>query len=101
MIIGHISDKDFAADFPLDFGKGIRGQVIEHRKKPAGIVVCHRSSGEVGCACSVFWVKVNKQKIYTVIKKDPLTINEDIRCSCGLHGWIKDGQWQHASDSIL
>jgi hypothetical protein len=100
-VIGHIDDHDFIADFPLDFGKGIRGEYVTHRRKVAGMVLCHRISGDIGCACSVFWVKVNEQPIYGRLQENPLTIEEDIRCSCGLHGWIRDGKWEHASDSIM
>jgi hypothetical protein len=100
-LIGVYSDIDFEADFTVDFGKGVRGEVLGYRNKPAGIVVCHRMAGDLACATSVFWVKVNAQQIYTKIKDDPLTIEESIRCSCGLHGWIKEGRWEHAHDSLL
>ena len=100
-IIGYVSDDEFKADFRLDFGKGIRGEYVAHRKKVAGVVVCHRLAGDVGCACSVFWVKVNDQKVFTKSQDDPLTIEESIRCDCGMHGWIRNGEWQHAHDSLL
>lgn len=100
-LIGIMSDEEFLTDWPIDFGKGVRGEIMGHRNKPAGVVICHRFTGDVACATSVFWVKVNSQKVYTREEIDPLTIAEDIRCSCGLHGWIKDGKWEHAHDSLL
>jgi len=100
-IIGYVSDKEFELDFPLDFGKGVRGEYVAYRKKYAGVVLCHRVRGDIGCAVSVFWVKVNSQKVYTKTQDDPLTIEEDIRCDCGMHGWIREGLWEHAHDSLL
>jgi hypothetical protein len=99
--IGIYSDQEFEADFSIDLGKTVRAEWLTHRKKAAGIVVCHRLAGDIACATSVFWVPVNHQKVYTKINNDPLTIAEDIRCSCGLHGWIREGQWEHAYDSLL
>ena len=100
-LVGLYTDEEFEADYPVDFGKGIRGEWLGHRKKTAGVVICHRHTGDIGCATSVFWMKVNSQKLYTLVKEEPLTIEEDIRCSCGLHGWIREGKWEHAHDSIL
>lgn len=97
--VGDLSDKEFEANYPVDFGKGIRGQFIAYRKKIAGIVLCHRRSSTIGCACSVFWIRINKQRVYTKLNSVPLTIEEDIRCDCGLHGWIKEGLWEYAHDS--
>lgn len=103
-LIGFISDEDFEADFPIDFGKGVRGYIMEHRNKPAGVILCHRFAGDIGCAVSVYWTKVNEhQKLYTRTTpvSEPLTIEEDVRCSCSLHGWIREGRWEHAHDSLL
>jgi len=100
-VIGIYEDTEFEADFTVDLGKGIRAEYLTHRRKAAGIVVCHRLSGNIACATSVFWTSVNHQKTYTRINNDPLTIEEDIRCSCGLHGWIKEGVWEHAIDSLM
>lgn len=100
-IQSHTTDADFVADFPLDFGKGIRGSFVSYRNKTAGIVVAHRISDGSVCGGSVFWAKVNDRHIFTKSSDDPLTVEESIRCSCGLHGWIREGSWSHAHDSIL
>lgn len=100
-LIGYMSEEEFTADFPLDFTRGIRGSYVKHRNKTAGIVVCHRLSNGSGCACSAFWVKIEERPIWTLTNENPLTIEESIRCDCGLHGWIKEGVWNHAHDSIL
>lgn len=100
-LIGEVSKEEFIANFPLDFGRGIRGEHVAHRRKIAGIVICHILPENLGCACSIFWVKIDGQKIYTKATDDPLNIEEDIYCSCGMHGWIRNGRWEHAHDSLL
>lgn len=35
-----------------------------------------------------------KEKCWTVVQRDPLTVVPSILCeACGLHGFITDGQW--------
>lgn len=99
-IQAHTTDADFAADFPIDFGKGVRGSVVRYRNKKAGIILAHRTSDGAVCVGSVFWIKVNNGYTFTKSNDDPLTIEESIRCTCGLHGWIREGEWSHAHDSI-
>jgi hypothetical protein len=35
----------------------------------------------------------NKEPWWTVEQKEPLTLSPSIACDCGLHGWIRNGQW--------
>jgi hypothetical protein len=95
-----MTDEEFASDFPVDFGRGIRGYFINDKGKPAGVIVCHREDN-VGCAVSAFWTKIGTRPQVGLIKSDPLTLEDHIRCDCGLHGWIREGRWEYAHDSVL
>src|SRR3954468_6044804 len=99
--IGRRTDREFEQDFPINFGKEVRGDFVRSRNKVAGVMVAHKKKNGQICATSAFWTKVEKQAVWTKIQDEPLTLEESIRCSCGLHGWIKEGQWVHAPDSIL
>ena len=36
-----------------------------------------------------------KEKCWTVVQREPLTVVPSIQCgSCGLHGFITDGEWR-------
>jgi hypothetical protein len=94
------TDKEFEQDFPINFGKGVRGDFIRHRNKVVGVTTAHMKKDGSVCAGAVFWGKVENRPIWKLIQIEPLTLQESIRCSCGLHGWIRNGQWEHAPDSI-
>jgi hypothetical protein len=98
--IGVRSERDFISDFPVDFGKGVRADFVYKGNKVAGILLAHHRPDGYVCGTSVFWKKVGDKPLVRVKSLEPLTIVEALRCSCGLHGWIKEGQWEHAVDSI-
>ncbi len=94
--IGHRSEKEFVADFPLNFGNGIRGDFVRYRNKVAGIVLVHRKNDGLVCANAVYWVKVENRPLWKLVKEEPLTLDPSIKCSCGLYGWIREGKWENA-----
>lgn len=98
--IGVRSEQEFEADFPINFGKGVRGDFVRHRNKIAGIIHAHRKKDGEICAGTVYWVDIPNRPKWKLINSEPLTLEQSIRCVCGLHGWIREGQWEHASDSI-
>lgn len=98
--IGHRTDREFEQDFIINFGKGIRGSFIRYRNKISGVMLAHQKKDDEICAIAIFWTEVGDRPIWTKTSDEPLTLEESIRCSCGLHGWIKEGQWEHAPDSI-
>lgn len=100
-LIGYISEDDFVKDWPVDLSKGIRGSYVQHRNKTAGILICHRLENGSGCAASAFWRKIDDRPVWKLVEEQPLTLEESIRCDCGLHGWIRKGVWEHAHNSIL
>lgn len=98
--IGTRTQREFEADFPINFGKGVRGNFVLHRNKIAGVMLAHQLKDNVICATTAFWVKIEDRPVWQMTSETPLNLEESIRCSCGLHGWIREGQWEHASDSI-
>lgn len=98
--IGHRSEREFQQDFPINFGKGVRGDFIRYRNKVVGIMQAHLKKDGVVCAGAVYWSRVENRPIWDLVTPEPLTLEPSIRCSCGLHGWIRNGQWEHAPDSI-
>lgn len=69
-----------------------------------GIIVDHRNpnTGE-RCAGAVMFAKVlnpseheAKRPIWECVNLDPLHLEPSILCSCGDHGYVRDGRWQRA-----
>lgn len=56
-----------------------------------GIIVWHRdpATGEIHAG----GVEFGK---WQLVSRDPLHTEPSILCSCGDHGWIRDGQWVSA-----
>ena len=98
--IGVRSEKEFESDFPINFGKGVRGDFVRYKNEIAGIIHAHRKKDGTICAGTVYWMQIEDRPVWTKVQDEPLTLEPSIRCDCGLHGWIRDGQWEHASDSI-
>lgn len=98
--VGMRTEREFESDFPINFGKGVRGDFVRYRNKVAGIFFAHRKKDGVVCGGTVYWVKIEGKTVWKLLNAEPLTLDESIRCDCGLHGWIREGQWEHASDSI-
>lgn len=94
--IGNRTEKEFIADFPIDFGSGHRGSFIYHRSNLAGIIEAHRTTAGDLCAGSIYWKKVDDQHhVWNLISLEPLTLDPSIQCeACGAHGYIRNGQWQ-------
>lgn len=98
--IGVRTKEEFESDFPINFGKGVRGDFVRYRNKVSGIIHAHMKSDGQICVGTIYWEDVPNKPRRSIDKMEPLTLREDIRCDCGLHGWIREGQWEHASDSI-
>jgi hypothetical protein len=41
-------------------------------------------------------VEPNRPNRWTVESWDPLTLSPSVLCSCGDHGWIREGRWVRA-----
>lgn len=68
------------------------GLIIDHPNKETG----EHCSGTV-----TFDVPISREKkpagpFWTVEQKEPLTLSPSILCSCGHHGWIRNGKWVDA-----
>ena len=64
------------------------GASIEHRS-PAGV----QHVGGITFDGPVQRQVSNGRAFWQVEQWDPLTISPSILCSCGDHGWIRDGRW--------
>lgn len=98
--VGRRTQKEFEADFPLDFGSGVRGDFVRHRNKLAGVIVAHMHNDGNICAGSVFWVKIEDRPVWKLESLEPLHLEPSIESDCGLHGHIRGGKWERAEDSI-
>jgi len=94
--IGTWDEREFQADFPINFGKGHRGHLVYKGTQPIGIVEAHRlESGEI-CAGTIYWVPQADKPVWALESLEPLTVTPSVRCDCGTHGYIRNGQWQDA-----
>lgn len=63
-----------------------------------GIVIEHFSPQGVRCAGGVNFDlpevrAITKQAVWQVESWEPLTISPSVLCSCGDHGFIREGKW--------
>lgn len=84
-----------------DLGHGVRYHAIyvlgdDGTRTQVGIMVDHPGKGPEGrCWCSCRWVRDSTgEPHHELVSLDPLTISPSLGCpECGLHGFIRDGQW--------
>lgn len=70
-----------------------RYALLIHHKDPAGA----ECSGMVTFAGDVQRrVEPDRPNVWTVQSWDPLTISPSVLCSCGDHGFIRNGRWEPA-----
>lgn len=105
------------SDFPLDFGDGHRGKILgwhpdrELNPQTAGIPdvekwgmeILHTNPAGEPCAGFVTFdgdvqrqVEPNRPNRWTVESWDPLTLSPSVLCSCGDHGFVRNGRWVRA-----
>jgi hypothetical protein len=65
------------------------GAIIDH-KKPDGSGDC---SGAVNFDTPVMRQLRSDRALWTVESWEPLTISPSVLCSCGDHGFIREGKW--------
>jgi len=94
--IGHFSQEEYEASFPIDLGEGVRACYIGNVDDPPGLIVAHMEGDQV-CAASMFWRKAPPIAMWTVHSLDPLHLEPSLKCSCGHHGFIREGKWQPAN----
>lgn len=101
--IGRRDENQYKADFPLDFGRNVRGCFLHSDKgKEIGILFVHRLPNDGTCGGSVYWEKgwvKGNDSIWALESLEPLTISPSIQCSCMFHGFIKQGKWEFADGS--
>lgn len=68
-----------------------------------GLVIYHKNPAGQDCAGFVTLdgevqrrVEPNRTNRWTVESLDPLTLSPSVLCSCGDHGFIRDGRWVRA-----
>lgn len=68
-----------------------------------GLTIYHKNPAGQDCAgfvtldCEVQRrVEPNRSNRWTVENWDPLTLSPSVLCSCGDHGWIREGRWVRA-----
>lgn len=68
-----------------------------------GLTIYHTSPTGRNCAGFVTLdgdvqrrVEPNRTNRWTVESWDPLTLSPSVLCSCGDHGWIREGRWVRA-----
>lgn len=62
-----------------------------------GLIESHRSPDGRECGGSIYFDVPEAEGLpgprWTVHSMDPLHIEPSVLCSCGHHGWIRDGRW--------
>jgi hypothetical protein len=99
----------------LDLGSGVFGWWTSYDarmpgKEPlrAGLIYCHPDAADApereGDACygTVLFrlpeleYAFPGRPTWEVVQWEPLTLSPSLRCSCGHHGFIREGRWQGA-----
>lgn len=101
--IGTYTPDELIADYPLDFGNGVRGDYITVDGAPVGILMVHELVNGTVCGGSIYWSRPQEEVVvplWALGSFDPLTLNNSVRCSCGLHGHIREGKYTDETDSV-
>lgn len=68
-----------------------------------GLEILHLSPAGESCVSFVTFagdvqrrVEPDRRNTWTVESRDPLTLSPSVLCSCGDHGFIRDGRWIRA-----
>lgn len=88
----------------LDLGSDVRLQFHGRQGHPDGVRVgawlTHPTPDGVGCTGAVQFdvpaAEGLKGPRWTVEQWEPLTLSPSVLCSCGWHGWVRDGRWVQA-----
>lgn len=88
-------DEDHFVEWPKykgDAEAGASGGILWHRKPDS----------PDGWCCGSFWFRAPtflhspKLSLWTLEKREPLTLSPSFRCHCGHHGFIREGKWVEA-----
>jgi hypothetical protein len=94
---GHYPDGP--PDGVLDLGHDVLVKLTarEGYEGPVGLIETHRSAEGHGCGGSVTFDVPGAEGLggprWQVISLDPLHIEPSVLCSCGHHGFIREGRW--------
>lgn len=70
-------------------------RLVDNEGNWAGILQWHRRDGR-WCVGHAMFDDGQPGTTWSVESRDPLTMSPSLLCSCGDHGWIRDGRWQRA-----
>lgn len=83
-----------------DLGGDVRVMFTYRESVPVGLFTSHITPDGRECGGSVTFDVPQAQGIsgprWTLHSLDPLHLEPSIRCGCGHHGWIREGQWVSA-----
>lgn len=95
-----VEREDDAALNILDIGHDVRIMfTTRHGRGDAriGLIESHRAPDGRECGGSVTFLVPEAEGLpgprWQVDSWEPLTISPSVLCSCGHHGWIRDGRW--------
>ena len=84
----------------VDLGGDVYAQFIRRRPgsaDPSGAWLAHRraSSPTGWCVSTVEWWRATEGDwpIWSLGSLDPLALHPQVRCHCGLAGWVRGGRW--------
>lgn len=90
----------------VDLGEGVWAEPVSYWGiKRAGLLVGHPGGpnatpgfdgacvGTVLFDLDVIRERFPDKPVWTVEQAEPLTLSPSISCSCGFHGWIRNGRW--------
>ena len=99
-----MTQEEFAEEYPLDLGSGVRGDWYSYNGvSHAGLVVAHLHTDGKLCAGAVgikgrdFIGYDGQRPLWDMSSEEPLTLTPSIDNSqeegCNLHGFITNGVW--------
>lgn len=86
----------------LDLGHDVRVMftVREDGGPRTGLMESHQTPNGQECACSITFDVPEAEGLsgprWQLVSLDPLHVEPSILCSCGHHGFIRNGQWVSA-----
>lgn len=61
-----------------------------------GIIFSHKKPDGEWCEGAIMFVESKGNPVWELRSSDPLHLEPSIKCDCGYHGWIRNGQWEDA-----
>ena len=90
-----IDESDWWRAGSIDLGHAHHAKPLRHEGAEIGFLIRHLKPSGEDCWGTVYYTHPEPEKhpIWTLKSREPLTLSPSILCSCGDHGFIREGKW--------